>query len=52
MARILAESDLYAYPKLGYARSRSRTVCFNEGFLKQAILGSKKLAEERVDNLC
>ena len=51
MACTLVESYLYAYPKVGYARNRSRTACFNEGFLKQAILGSKKLAEERVDNL-
>ena len=36
---------------MGYARNRSRTACFNEGFLKQAILGSKRLAEEQVDTV-
>ena len=50
MAYTLAESYLYAYPKVGYARNRSRKACFNEGFLKQAILGSKRLTEERVDS--
>ena len=35
--------------KVGYARNRSRTACFNEGFLKQAILGSKRLAGKQVD---
>ena len=49
MAYTLVESYLYACPKVGYARNRSRTACFNEGFLKQAILGSKQLAEEQVD---
>ena len=49
MAYTLEESYLYACPKVGYARNRSRTACFNEGFLKQAILGSKKLAEKPVD---
>ena len=51
MAYTLAEGFLYACPKLGYARDRSRTACFNEGFLKQAILGSKQLAEKPVDRL-
>ena len=50
MAYTLVESYLYACPKVGYARIRSRTACFNEGFLKQAILSSKQLAEERVDS--
>ena len=50
MAYTLVESYLYACPKVGYARNRSRTACFNEGFLKQAILGSKRLAGKRVDN--
>ena len=50
MAYTLVESYLYACPKVGYARNRSRTACFNEGFLKQAILGSKKLAEKPVDS--
>ena len=50
MACTLVESYLYACPKVGYARNRSRTACFNEGFLKQAILGSKRLAEEQVDS--
>ena len=49
MAHTLVQSYLYARPKVGYARNRSRTACFNEGFLKQAILGSKKLAEKPVD---
>ena len=34
---------------MGHARNRSRTACFNERFLKQAILGSKQLAEKQVD---
>ena len=38
-------------PKVGHARNRSRTACFNERFLKQAILGSKQLAGEQVDNV-
>ena len=45
----LSQTYLYACPKLGYARNRSRTACFNEGFLKQAILGSKRLAGNAVD---
>ena len=47
----MVESYLYAYacPKVGHARNRSRTACFNEGFLKQAILSSKQLAGKRVD---
>ena len=49
MAYTLVESYLYARPKVGYARNRSRTACFNEGFLKQAILGSKRLAGKPVD---
>ena len=49
MACTLVESYLYACPKVGYARNRSRTACFNEGFLKQAILGSKRLADKRVE---
>ena len=49
MAYTLVESYLYACPKVGYARNRSRTACFNEGFLKQAILSSKWLADKRVD---
>ena len=36
-------------PKAGHARNRSRTACFNERFLKQAILSSKQLAQELVD---
>ena len=51
MAYTLVESYIYACPKVGYARDRSRTACFNEGFLKQAILGSKKLAEKPVDSV-
>ena len=47
---IVVESYLYARPKVGYARNRSRKACFNEGFLKQAILGSKRLAEKPVDS--
>ena len=53
MAYTLVESYLYACTKVGHARNRSRTAntaCFNEGFLKQAILGSKKLAEKPVDS--
>jgi len=50
MACTLVESYLYACPKVGYARNRSRTACFNEGFLKQAILGSKRLAGKQVDS--
>ena len=46
----LSQTYLYACPKLGYARNRSRATCFNEGFLKQAILGSKRLAENPVGN--
>jgi hypothetical protein len=45
----LSQAYLYACPKLRYARNRSRTACFNERFLKQAILSSKKLAENAVD---
>ena len=41
MAYTLAESYLYAW-------NRSRNACCNEGFFKQAILGSKRLTEERV----
>jgi len=52
MAYTLVESYLYARPKVGYARNRSRTACFNEGFLKQAILGSKRLAGKRVEIGC
>ena len=51
MAYTLMESYLYACPKLCYARNRSRTACFNERFLKQAILSSKKLARNAVDTL-
>ena len=46
----LVESYLYACPKVGHARNRSRTACFNGRFLKQAILGSKQLAGEQVSN--
>ena len=48
MAYTLAKSYLYACPKPGYARNRSRAACFNEGFLKQTILSSKKLAGKRI----
>ena len=34
MAYTLAESYLYACSKVRYARNRSRTACFNEGFLR------------------
>ena len=50
MAYTLVENNLYACPKVGYARNRSRTACFYEGFLKQAILGSKRLAGKQVDS--
>ena len=49
MAYTLVESYSHARPKVGYARNRSRKACINEGFLKHAILGSKRLTEERVD---
>ena len=42
-------SYLYACPKVGHARNRSRTAYFNGRFLKQAILSSKRLAGEPVD---
>ena len=47
---LLAETYLYVRPKVGHARNRSRTACFNERFLKQAILSSNKPGEEQVDS--
>ena len=38
-----------APPKVGHARNHSRTACFNERFLKQAILSSNKPGGEQVD---
>ena len=52
MAYTLVESYSYACPKVrkvGHAGNCSRTTFFNEGFLEQAILSSKRLAGKQVD---